>query len=93
MFRMPSLMVAPNLNIDANGLSDAPSTVTKDGYSFIGIFSPTAAQLKTEIQELNFSLVQGGNTLLTPSATSGKLKGYRAYFVVPSTVSAVAQRC
>jgi hypothetical protein len=77
------------LYIDNNGLSESPKTESRtdaDGkvYKFVGIFSPT--QLATDGTNLFVGFVgEEGNKLLTPSAKSGKLKGYRAYFVIPST--------
>lgn len=76
------------LYIDNNGLSESPKTESQtdaDGkeYKFVGIFSPT--DLTADGNAGTKLFVGTNNTLLTPSATSGKLKGYRAYFVIPST--------
>lgn len=54
-----------------------PKRVTHNGYSFTGTYGPT----KLAENEL---FVGAGNELLRPSANSGKLKGMRAYFSVPT---------
>jgi hypothetical protein len=77
-------VTVPYVFLDLGSLLTSPTPVTKklngngDEYSFVGIFSPTT--LKTDGTNL---FVGTGNTLLT--STSGALKGYRAYFVIPST--------
>lgn len=63
--------------------ASAAHSVSFDGCAFVGTYSPV--QLKGDGTQL---FVSSGNKLNTPSASSSKLKGLRAYFDIDASVSA-----
>lgn len=63
-----------------NITATSPTTVTHDGYSFIGIYSPTS--FEEEIWSTT-RFVGSNNKLLKPNTTEA-LKALRAYFTVPA---------
>lgn len=62
-------------------------SVNFDGCTFVGTYSPV--QLKGDGTQL---FVSSGNKLTTPSASSSKLKGLRAYFDLDASVSASVKK-
>ncbi len=63
--------------------ASAARSVNYDGCAFVGTYSPV--QLKGDGTQW---FVSSGNKLKTPSASSSKLKGLRAYFDLDASVSA-----
>jgi len=74
-----SPIVLTGVNITAT----SPTTVTHDGYSFIGIYSPTPF---AEEDWYKTRFVGTGNNLLKPN-TESPLRALRAYFTLPDASS------
>lgn len=66
-----------------NITATSPTTVTHDGYSFIGIYSPTPF---AEEDWYKTRFVGTGNNLLKPN-TESPLRALRAYFTLPDASS------
>lgn len=82
----PTQSVQSGAVVPINGVtisSTEPSGINKNNYIFQGIYNPTALEDMSAARE-NILFIGANNQLLKPSANSGAMKGFRAYFILPT---------
>ena len=76
------------VTIDGSMTNGQPTAAVPEGssYKFQGIYSPTTLDAMVEVtgSRDNILFLGANDQLLKPSATSGAMKGFRAYFILPS---------
>lgn len=80
-------LVLPSQRMENPTFDDVTITATEptavgSDYKFVGTFSPIQLSTTTDL------FLGADNTLYRPSATSSAMKGFRAYFQMPSNASA-----
>ena len=82
----PTQSVQSGAVVPINGVTIScpePSGINNNNYIFQGIYNPTALEDMSAARE-NILFIGANNQLLKPSANSGAMKGFRAYFILPT---------